>query len=254
MKTGIYLGTIVLATALFTARAQPAANANTNNSPNLNADFSSTNENTWSGVAVKELARVTVDSSEVPELRQWAQHAGELCVEWYPKICDLLPSEGFIPPKNVRLKFHKDMDGVASTSRDVINISANYVKNHTNDFGMVIHELTHVAQDYGRRRNPGWLVEGVADYIRIVHFEPKARRPLLDPDKAKYTDAYKTTAIFLEWVENKYDKETVKKLNRALREGAYRPELFKEITGKSLDELWTEFADSLRKPAAASDN
>ncbi|MEO6034409.1 MAG: basic secretory protein-like protein, partial [Verrucomicrobiota bacterium] len=206
MKKGIFLGAFFFTAIVFTSTAQTPAEAGAKNSSGPLANSSSTNENIWSGVAVKELARITVDCSEVPELKQWAQHAGELCVEWYPKICDLLPSDGFVPPKLVRLKFEKDMDGVASTSRDVINISANYVKNHTDDFGMVIHELTHVAQDYGRRRNPGWLVEGVADYIRIVHFEPNARRPRLDPDKIKYTDAYKTTAIFLEWIEKTHDR------------------------------------------------
>ena len=209
-----------------------------------------TNSIPWSGTATnaegKIIATITVDTSEVPELRAWGEKAGQLCVEWYPKISVLLASDGFQPPGEVSLKFHKDMEGVASTSRNAINISANYVRGHTNDFGMVIHELTHVVQDYGRRRNPGWLVEGVADYIRIVHFEPEARRPRLDPDKVKYTDAYKTTAIFLEWMEKQHDKEAVKKLNRALREGNYRPEMFGEITGKSIDELWAEFITALR--------
>jgi hypothetical protein len=51
-----------------------------------------------------------------------------------------------------------------------------------------------------------------------VHFEPKARRPRINPDRASYRDSYKTTAIFLEWAEKKYDKELVKKLNKPLRE------------------------------------
>lgn len=209
-----------------------------------------TNSIAWSGSATNAagdtIATVTVDVSEVPELETWGETAGKLCVEWYPKICDLLPGEGAVPARQVRLKFHKEMGGVASTSGHAINISANYVKGHTNDFGMVVHELTHVVQDYGRRRNPGWLVEGVADYIRIVHFEPAARRPRVDPDKAKYTDAYKTTAIFLEWIEKKHDPETVKKLNRALRAGTFDVKLFEEISGKPLDDLWNDFTASLR--------
>lgn len=204
----------------------------------------------WSGVATNSqgavLARITADTSETPDLAEWGRHAGELCAEWYPKIVLLLPGDGFTPPERVELRFRKDMRGVAGTSRDVIGISANYVRGHTNDFGMVIHELTHVVQSYHRRSNPGWLVEGVADYIRLSHFEPQARRPRINPDKASYTDAYKTTAIFLEWTEKKSDHDLVKELNRAMREGTFDLELFKTRTGKTVDELWQEFADSLR--------
>jgi hypothetical protein len=114
---------------------------------------------------------------------------------------------------------------------------------------MIIHELTHVVQAYRQRGNPGWLVEGVADYVRLTHFEPEARRPRINPDRASYRDAYKTTAIFLEWAEKKYDAALVKKLNAAMREGHYKPELFQEYTGKALDDLWAEFCDTLRKSA-----
>ena len=215
-----------------------------------------TNSHFWSGFATnaegKLLATITVDTSEVPELNDWGQRAGKLCVEWYPKIADLLASDGFNPSEYVRVKFHKDMPGVASTSRNVINISANFVKRYTNDFGMVIHELTHVVQDYRQRRNPGWLVEGVADYIRLTHFEPEARRPRINPEKAKYTDAYKTTAMFLEWTKNKYSKDLVTKLNGAMREGSFNINLFKEITTKTVDELWKEFVASISKGDDAS--
>ncbi len=204
----------------------------------------------WRGVATNAhgsvMATITVDTEEAPDLVDWGRRAGELCVAWYPKMAELLPSEGFSPAKEVRVSFRKDYDGLAATSRDRIDISASYVRRATNDFGMVIHELTHVVQAYRGRRNPGWLVEGVADYIRLTHFEPQARRPRIDPAKASYRDAYKTTAIFLEWAEKTYDRELVKELNRAMREGKFQPELFQERTGKSVDELWAAFIETLR--------
>ena len=192
------------------------------------------------------LATITVDTSEAPELADWGMRAGKLCVAWYPKICDLLASEGFTPPKSVQLRFRKDMKGVAATSGNVIDIAADYVKGHPDDFGMVVHELTHVAQSYPPG-GPGWLVEGIADYIRLSHFEPQFPLPRIDLDRASYRDAYKTTAIFLAWIEKNHDRQTVKKLNRALREKSFKAELFREYTGKSLDELWQSFTQSLRK-------
>jgi len=96
--------------------------------------------------------------------------------------------------------------------------------------------------------NGSWLTEGIADYIRLAHFEPEAPLPRpINPDKAKYTDSYKTTATFFRWIEKNYDKDLVKKINLALRDGKYKIEMFKDCTGKTIDELWSEFADSLRK-------
>ena len=85
-----------------------------------------------------------------------------------------------------------------------------------------------------------------ADDLRIVHFEPNASRPKLDIAKASYKDAYKTTAMFLEWIEKARSAGLVVKLNAALRKGTYRDALFQEITGKTLEELWAAFVESLR--------
>lgn len=196
------------------------------------------------------LLKVTVDTSETPDLADWGKRAGEACVQWTPKISALLPSDGFTPPKSVALRFQNDKKGVASTSGNKITIAANYVRDHTNDIGMVIHELTHVVQAYPEAKEgfgkPGWLVEGIADYIRLYHFEPDAPRPRVNPEKASYRDSYKTTAAFLAWVEQRY-AGTVRKLNAALRQGRFKEKLFQDCTGKPLDNLWRDFADSLRK-------
>jgi hypothetical protein len=90
---------------------------------------SPTNEFSWSGTATnaqgETLARITVNTSEVPDLAAWGQHAGELCAEWYPKLAAMLASDGFTPPKSVALRFRKDMRGVAGTGGNRIGIAAN---------------------------------------------------------------------------------------------------------------------------------
>ena len=213
-----------------------------------------TNQFSWTGLATnaegRTLATITADWSETPDLADWARRAGELCAQWYPKIAELLPSEGFQPPQRVRLRFRQDMRGVAATGRNTISVAAQYVRRNTNDWGMIIHELVHVVQAYPEPEpgyiKPGWLVEGIADYIRLAHFEPQARRPRINPDKARYTDSYKTTAIFLEWAERTYNHHLIRSLNQALRQGRFKLDLFKEITGKTVDELWQEFIATLR--------
>jgi hypothetical protein len=184
-------------------------------------------------------ATALVDTNDVPDLKDWGNKAGTLCVEWFPKIAALLPSEGFVAPKEVTLYFDPKMKGVAHALGGKITISADFVRAHTDDWGMVIHELTHVVQAYPSG-GPGWLVEGIADYIRIAHFEPQAPRPKLTR-LASYKDAYKTTAMFLEWIEKQHAPGLVVKMNAALRKGEYRDELWSEIAGKAVDELWAEF-------------
>jgi hypothetical protein len=117
--------------------------------------------------------------------------------------------------------------------------------------GAVVHELVHVVQQYhggrGRAQNPGWLVEGIADYFRWFKYEPKptGTRPR-NLDTASYTDSYRTTAGFLNYVVEKHDKQLVMKLNAAMREGKYSSGLWKEYTGKTADELWKEYVATLR--------
>jgi hypothetical protein len=192
--------------------------------------------------------QVTVDVSEVPELKDWADKAKALVEKWHPLISDMLKSDGFTPPAEVRLVFKKDMRGVAYSAGRTITIAARWVKGHPDDYGMVVHELTHVVQAYRRPgRNSGWLVEGIADYVRFFHYEPGPNIGRFNPKGASYRDGYRTAARFLAWIEKEHDKEIVAKLNRALRKGEYKDELFQDYTGKGLDELWAEFLKSPKK-------
>jgi hypothetical protein len=116
----------------------------------------------------------------------------------------------------------------------------------------MIHETVHIIQNYRGRNNPGWLVEGLADYIRFFQYEPdKIGR--FNAQRARYTDSYRTSARFLDYLTKTYDKEIVPKLNRAMREGTYKDELFQDYTGKPLAKLGEEWKASLAKPGQAGD-
>jgi len=188
---------------------------------------------------------VIVDTSAVPDLKKWGEEAGDVVRKWHPQISELLKSEKFTPPRKVTLIF-KEMEGIAGTSGDSIAISAQWVREHPDDQGMVIHELVHVIQAYPKYEHV-WLVEGIADYIRYFHFEPKKDLGSIDVAKASYRDGYGTTARFLAWAEKKYDKELVRKLNAALRQTKYEEKLFDDYTGKPLDALWKEFVGTLKQ-------
>jgi len=189
--------------------------------------------------------KVTVDTRDAPDVAEWGKKAGALAEKWHPIISRLLRSDGHVPPSEVRIVFKKDMKGVAYASGRTITISAKWVTDHPDDFGMVVHELTHVVQGY-KRGGPGWLVEGIADYVRFAHYEPKTR-VIVNPKKASYKDGYRTTAKFLAWAEAQHDRDLVRKLNEALRQGKYNDALFEERTGKKLDRLWADFLAAQEK-------
>jgi hypothetical protein len=189
--------------------------------------------------------RVTIDVSDAPDLRPWAEQAQKLMVDWFPHLTQLLATEDWKAPRTLKLVLKKGIGPPAYTSGDTITAKAEWVRDHPDDFGMVIHELTHVVQAYHHRGNPGWLVEGVADYIRWWRYEPESRRTPVDPQKASYRDSYRTTANFLAWVVGRYSRRLVPELDRAMKKGTYSDEIFKTVTGKSLDDLWAEFVSTL---------
>lgn len=189
--------------------------------------------------------KVILEVGESADLKPWGEKVQKVVEEWHPKIAKLLASDGNKPPREIKLIFKTDMKNPGATAGSTIYISTAWVTRHPEDVGMVIHELTHAIQAYPKYDH-GWLVEGIADYIRFFHFEPDARLGPINPDKAKYTDSYRTTAAFLNYCQ-KQNPELVSKLNAALRKNEYKVEMFKELTGKTADELWAEFAETLRK-------
>jgi hypothetical protein len=168
-------------------------------------------------------------------------------------IVEMLPSEGYTAPQRFTIVFHKDMRGVANASGRRINCAGPWFERNLEGeaVGAVVHEMVHIVQQYGGRRsgnrNPGWMVEGLADYIRWFLYEPEDKRPRPNPARAKYTDSYRITGAFLNYLVENHDKEIVTKFNAAMRAGKYAPELWKEYTGKTVDELWTEYIKTLEK-------
>jgi hypothetical protein len=190
--------------------------------------------------------KITVDTSESPDLEKWAAEARALCLVWHDRIRTALGRTEPLKHREIELIFKKDMPGVAATSGGVIRISANYVQKHPDDFGMVVHELCHVVQAYPPSR-AGWLVEGIADNVRYWHYEPGAKEFPIDRSKSSYKQAYGTAARFLAWLQAAKNARIIHKLDSSLAAGRYRDELFQELAGADLDDLWAEFVTSAAK-------
>ncbi len=179
------------------------------------------------------------------DMRPWAQKALVVADEWYPRICRMLPSPGFTPPRKVQLVIDEKMKGIAYTVDTTVHLGADYFRHNPNDLGVIVHELTHVVQQY-HHPEPGWLVEGMADYVRFYFYEPMARRPHIPPAGHHYTDGYQMAAEFLQFVATHYNSNLVRLLNVKLRDGTYHDTLFRQLTGHSLQELWRIFTRKWR--------
>ncbi|MEP6756869.1 MAG: basic secretory protein-like protein, partial [Chthonomonadales bacterium] len=214
-------------------------------SPTLAQTPATTPQDSVPQIATIKTPYFEADVTAAPEMQPWGHTAEALCEVWYSKISVMLKSdESFRPlPDTVKIIFDLESQAPAYVAGSTMHVSIPYVKGHLDDFGMIIHELTHLVQRY-RGGAPGWLMEGMADYVRNKLFEPNLKLPKVNFDRAKYTDSYKTTASFLLFVESKYGPDLIPKLHAAIRARMYKPELFKELTGKDLDELWSAFKES----------
>ncbi len=196
--------------------------------------------------AFKNPVEIVPDATDAPELKEWFDGVAKVCEKQFAMICDELKTDGYSPPTRITMTLKKDYDGVAYAQGSKIVGSVKYFEKHKDDVGAFVHETAHCVQQYKGRNNPGWLVEGVADYVRFFKYEPK-KPGKLAPEKAKFDGSYRTTAAFLEYVVVTHDKDAVLKLNAAMRNGKYSPDLWKDITGKTLEDLGRDWQKSLAK-------
>jgi hypothetical protein len=188
---------------------------------------------------------ITVDVSDLPSAKEWGDKAKEVVTAWWPIVTSLLATEDYKSPKEIKIVIKKEISAPAWAAGNTLTINGKWITQHPEDLGMMVHELTHIVQHYPNNKvDVGWLVEGIADYIRWWRYEPETPRPKIDPVKNKYTDAYRVTAYWLAYVSRKYDRRLVPALDRELRKGNDPMPVFTQLTGKSADDLWKEFVDS----------
>ncbi|SHI33660.1 Peptidase [Tangfeifania diversioriginum] len=165
----------------------------------------------------------------------------ETFFEVYPELVNRFNQEA--APKVVFV-IEPKYEGVAATSGGRVVFSPAWYEKNPDDIDVVTHEVMHIVQDYGRTNGPWWLTEGIADYVRYRYGVGNEvagwKLPDVNPDQ-NYTNSYRITARFLAWLEEKKDEKIVDKLDKVMREHKYRDEVWVELTGKSVDELWKEY-------------
>jgi RNA polymerase sigma factor (sigma-70 family) len=192
----------------------------------------------------KNPLEIVVDVTDAPQMREWAAEAARTCERAYPMVCEELQSDGFTTGNVLTLALKNDFNGVAAIRNGYITASVKYFQNRPDDYGALVHVMSYSVQNYNSRKNPRWLVAGIADYVRFFKYEPGKLGPI-DPQRAKYQGSSRETAAFLAFLVKRYDSELVRKLNTLMRQGDYTDDIFKNLTGKTLDELEKEWRATL---------
>ncbi|KAJ6811598.1 uncharacterized protein M6B38_135810 [Iris pallida] len=137
----------------------------------------------------------------------------------------------------------ESMDGVAYTSSNGIHVSANYIAQYSGDVvaeftGVMYHEMTHVWQWNGNGATPSGLIEGIADYVRLkAGYVPS--HWVKPGEGSRWDQGYDVTARFLDYCGGRRDG-FVGMLNGRMKDG-YSVELFQELLGESVDQLWSDY-------------
>lgn len=195
---------------------------------------------------------ITVNTAAAPELKDWAENQlAPVLADWYPKIVAMLPSADYTAPIHFSLTL-KPMDGVAYTAGQRVVANSKWLNGELaksgggEAVGSLVHEMVHVIQQF-HGNNPGWLVEGSADYVRWFMYEPQSHGAdivwmrHLKHFTPRYDGSYRISANFLDWVTRKYDPDLVTQLNAAMRSDKYDDSLWKQFTGKTVQELGEEW-------------
>ncbi|SEB10209.1 basic secretory protein-like protein [Pedobacter hartonius] len=161
----------------------------------------------------------------------------------YPKLSNRFNTNA---AKTVTIWMNPDFTGVAQAGGTQIEINPAYMSSHPKDVDVVVHEGMHIVQAY-KGGVPGWLTEGIADYVRykygIYNDENGWKMQPYRPDQS-YTAGYGTTATFLVWLEQHYSATIVDQLNTISRNGQYTSATWVNITGKTVDQLWSEYGQN----------
>ncbi len=192
-------------------------------------------------------------AGDVPQdLAPVRDRALALCREKLPLLMQHLDAPGWVPPKRAAIRFDASLDIPACASSEGVRLGVKWFRAHPGDIGAAVHELVHVLQAYPepkrtapgaavRHAKPGWLVEGIADYLRWVVCCPEPGALPEHFAKRSYRESYRTAAVFLDWIAKRSGPQVLRDWNDALRRGVFHEGLIETATGQALDPLWAEF-------------
>lgn len=188
-----------------------------------------------------QLVFISKDPGLDPQLKQ---NLIDTYFKVYPKLVKTFNKKS---TREVLFVIDTAYGGVAEASGNRILFSAKYMKAHNTDIDVVTHETMHIVQGYGYGSGPVWLTEGIADWVRyrygVDNIGSKWALPEFN-EKQSYKNSYRITARFFEWLEQNVKPGLIAALDDQLRQHTYTEQSWANLTGKTVDELWADYAKS----------
>jgi hypothetical protein len=148
--------------------------------------------------------------------------------------------------RTVNFVIDTSYNGVAETYGNTTKFGSVYMSKHAEDTDVVTHEVMHIVQAY-EGGGVDWLTEGIADYVRHKYGINNVRGGWFltaFTSSDKYTDSYRVTARFLVWAELHYGAALIERLDSESRKGTYKSNTWVCLTGKTVDQLWSEYSSN----------
>lgn len=144
-------------------------------------------------------------------------------------------------PQTVFLEV-RDIDPPAFAFDNHIVVKRQWMLDNPHDTDIMVHEGMHIVQAYSFGNVPGWLTEGIADFVRNEFGLSNIGWSLQQYRYGQhYTNGYGVTASFLQWIDANYaggGSSRVDQLDDLLRSGQYTDNIWVQWTGHDVDHLW----------------
>jgi hypothetical protein len=146
----------------------------------------------------------------------------------------------------------EDFDGLAASSGSSVHISSRYLQQLADEgqdllteiHGLLYFTVTNHYQNNSNDTAPIWLITGVADWVRLQAGYTDAA---LRQAGGSHQDGYRTTAFFLDWLNQQYPN-FVHDLNSFLGPtgpATFMDIIFSDLTGKTISVLWLDYQATL---------
>jgi hypothetical protein len=179
---------------------------------------------------------VRFDTSMASDLAAYSMQGAAFLRIWYPKLATALALPDYAPIASFTVRFDPSYTGLAYTltSTTEIVVNPSWPRDHPQDFGMLLHESTHMLND--AHDTPGWILEGMADHSREYILHDRDPSPIGPNDH--YTQGYSQASYFLNWIQDTHKTPLVRTLMIASHQDAYSPSIFVDKTGSTIGKLW----------------
>lgn len=226
-------------------------------------DFTSKRGSTVAYTESKRSGKCTVDYSRANALRSAGNTIVDVCNKELSNIIKLTgplyyqapiqiifipnsyPSDGLASGKTCQPREQGGRGAVAFALADQARLYVCSEVWNPSDTGVIVHEVAHLTQRY--KDAPGWVTEGVADYVRRVtgYNNPNEKYSTgntygCNSDRT-YMDGYKCTDAFFIHVMNKYNKpKMVLTIHEQAKKGNYTDSLITSGTNKTMSQLYND--------------